>query len=526
MASKEHISEELPFFKNGKLFHSKRNPRREAEKQIEYVLTSTPHPSYKVFFALNPGLHFIRQEAEKIFEQVYCLYTPGWGHEVLEKPSNLDILFRTEHELISWFNLLHPSLLLFKPIFFYHPLIQQFEPQLAQRLQIAIQQSLKDKKQELFTRGFFSYKYKKNIHRNLLAEFSQIKNNLGFDAFRSKPNSNLNSKPNLLVVSGPSLMEYQSFLKNHSKDFYVVALPSTLAFLDSIKLKPDAIITTDPGYWAGLHLRYLPWFIGSSKIELWLGLCSETGSSVSQNNGLMETQVTVFSQTTMIERLVCGLLPSLEELPQVSESATVSATGLELLLRYTTQPIVVVGLDLGESHNLTHVHPHPFDNFFHSTTSRTNRFETNHWKKGSQNSSSLAYYRNWFTQQAHRWKSRVWFGSQNSFQIPLQTIDLSKWSIKKKTISNHQVVKPGQNAFNKIPLDLMKLTEQINSFAKYPVLGIHYPEAKEIIDLLLQLDFFRLKEILDQWPQSKGNDKLTAMIEEFIYEIQKEFTEP
>ena len=522
MASQERTTEPQQFIKNGKQFHSKRNPLREAQKQIEFVLTSTSNPSTKLFFAINPGLHFIRQVAEKMYHQVYCIYTPGWGYEALQNPSSWDLLFQTEHELIGWFHQLHPSVLLFKPLFFYHPLLQQLDPQLAQRLQIGIQQSLVEKKQELFTRGFFSYKYKKNIQRYLVSGLFQKKTDSGFDSFRPNPSS----KPNLLVVSGPSLMEYKTFFTEHSQNFFVVALPSTLAFLESIQLKPDAIVTTDPGYWAGLHLRFVPWFAHGKEIQLWMSLCSETGSAVSQSSRIVENPITVFSQITMIERLVCGLFPSLVTLPQVSEAATVSATGLEILLEYTTQPILVVGLDLGESNTMAHVHPHPFDHYFHCTTSRTNRFETNHWKKGSQNSSSLAYYRSWFTQQAHRWKPRVWFGSHNSFQIPSQTIDLSKWNSTKEHFLHHQMNTLEQNTSNKDPIEIKRLPHQINQFANNPVRGIHDSEAKEMMDLLLQIDFFTLKEILNQWPQSQGNDKLLEMVEQFVEEIKQEVVEP
>jgi len=516
MSGKETFSEVAnTFSKSGRLYHSKRNPEKEAQLQLEQFQNSLPTYTKLVMLAINPGLHFIRQEAEKFFSKVYCLYTPEWGYELLKKPQEDDLLFPSVKALIAWFKQLNPSFLLYKPAIFYHPRFIQFDSESTKTLEIGIHQVFTEKKQELLTRGFFSYKYKKNLQRALKKRFLRSK----VEPDPKNSVHNLINKPILLLVSGPSLNQYEQFLIHRSHEFYTMALSSTLAFLDKNQIQPDSVISTDPGYWAGLHLRFLSNFPHPSQINLFLSLTAETISLRDYKPSNLVANEIFFSQSTMIEQFITSRNPFGSRLLEIPEAATVSASAVEFLVRYTQQPIIILGLDLGESEGLSHVHPHPFDPFFQRNTQRTNTFETQHWKKISQNQSSLGYYHQWYVDNLEKWGSRVFLGSHNRFKIESHMVNLDQWIMSTQSQRSVSLTQLHRNAHDSFPRK-DELVTMARVFSKDPFLGIHSPAYQHFVDLLSQLNYFELKKFFDTWPKEHSEDIPLSIIQNCFQEFE------
>ncbi len=208
-----------------------------------------------------------------------------------------------------------------------------------------------------------------------------------------------------ITASGPSLEYCVPFLKEWMKSMQIFALPSSLAFLSKHGIMPDAVITTDPGFYSSMHFQW-----NNREVPLFMPITAYKG--ISKQNWL---PVLIY-QKSFIESLLLSQFQ--DQLISIPENGTVAGTALEIALKLTNQNIFLCGQDFGYQDIFCHVRPHMFDRLFQSTSTR---FETELGIRSKRAFTSaetrvntvertslpLKTYAQWFQAKAGEYKGRV-----------------------------------------------------------------------------------------------------------------------
>lgn len=263
------------------------------------------------------------------------------------------------------------------------------------------------------------------------------------------------SKPIVITASGPSLKQALPVLKKQRDRFYLLAASSSTLPLLENQIKPDAIISTDGGWYAQEHLKKL-----ASNSDIKLFLSSEAYLS---NKMLQSSNIIPLSYQDGIEALLleqAGIVPLKAE-----RNGTVSGTALELALTLTDNDIFFCGLDLCSSKGFQHTQPNELEQDKCIYDTRLSNLESRA-AAGSFENESLKIYRNWFSTRPSNVSSRIKrvFGKNCPFSKPLaniQDIDTDSFDsflLKQETITEEQ-----PSDFQKL-LPVEKRIEKIKSY--------------------------------------------------------------
>lgn len=166
--------------------------------------------------------------------------------------------------------------------------------------------------------------------------------------------------PLFLVAAGPSLNDHLDFIYARKHRVSIWALASAVPALLERNIQPEAVVSTDPGYWSGVHLR----FARQNRIPVFMPPSAYCGT------GILETGVPVIPLDTGLifetEILNALKVQSTSALP----FGTSAGTALSLALQLHTGPIFIFGLDLAARGIKTHVQPYAFDILGESKASR------------------------------------------------------------------------------------------------------------------------------------------------------------
>ncbi len=169
----------------------------------------------------------------------------------------------------------------------------------------------------------------------------------------------LAARPILIAASGPSLEDSLALIKENRQGFVLCALSSALLALAEKGIEPDCIVSSDPGYWALLHLQ------GEKHkgIPLIFPLQAALPRPLLESSPLIPITEGGSYQSALLECLGLGAL-------RLSARGTVAATALDVCLRLSRGPIIFAGLDMGSQDLRSHCRPQAFDAFHEKATSR------------------------------------------------------------------------------------------------------------------------------------------------------------
>jgi hypothetical protein len=163
----------------------------------------------------------------------------------------------------------------------------------------------------------------------------------------------------VIAASGPSLEDSLPELHENRSSYFLVALSSAARALAHSGIRPDLIVSSDPGYWAGLHLSGLPW----SDVPLAFPLSARVPLDILESWPLVAIQGGNGFEASLAASLS---LPAMA----LPESGTVAATALDLALRISCGPVAFCGLDLSSLDIRSHCRPHAFDHFIQGAAFR------------------------------------------------------------------------------------------------------------------------------------------------------------
>lgn len=200
----------------------------------------------------------------------------------------------------------------------------------------------------------------------------------------------------VVAASGPSLESAIPVLKKKRENFFLVALSSAFDALSRARLECDACLSTDGGFYAGVHLARFT--AGKAKAPLALAAESLCPKSAIRRS----TVIPLAYPDGMASELLCECAPTM----RAERNGTVSGTALEAALSITSAGVYFCGLDLSATVARQHCRPNALDSRDESRDCRIRAIETRMAERRF-SSTSLSLYRDWFCALPREKASRV-----------------------------------------------------------------------------------------------------------------------
>ena len=335
----------------GVRIHSAYDPRREARRFIETQMAGPPPSTWVVLGeALGYLTEAIQEHASRARVVRVCYHSrlAGLGDATEWTPASSEAIEsffdRALNELeieglkiIEW----APSAAAF--------------PREAARAKAALAQVVREMSGSVTTTRAFGLRWA----RNCLANFLSL--NSIADA-RVPLASALPRKVAVVAASGPSLSEALPLLTALRERLLLISLPSSLAALTAMDLRPDLVVATDGGSWASLHFAQIARLPPGRALPVAMPLSAARGAWHARGPVLILTQASLF------ERELLGA-SGIAALP-IASHGTVAAAAVALSLLLSRGPVVLAGLDLCFRDILEHVRPHTFDPLWEREQSR------------------------------------------------------------------------------------------------------------------------------------------------------------
>ncbi|MGP1586995.1 MAG: 6-hydroxymethylpterin diphosphokinase MptE-like protein [Treponemataceae bacterium] len=192
--------------------------------------------------------------------------------------------------------------------------------------------------------------------------------------------------PVLISASGPTLKEGISFIKKFRKNFFLLSVSSGLNILLRNQIIPDAVISTDGGYWAKRHFDCI-----FRKYDIPI-LCSSEAAipfvNLKNNQFLPLIYEDFINKSIFTKTNIDGVLNA--------RNGSVSGNAVDFALNFTTNDIYTVGLDLENLCGFVHSQPNELEIISQVQDYRIKNKETR-ISSSNINYESLSIYKNWFS---------------------------------------------------------------------------------------------------------------------------------
>jgi len=318
-------------------FHSRYNPELEAERFLHSVLGGR-HPS--IFLIVGGGMNYLGHLVSRLF--------PGSIHVSLQ-PCD----FFNGHEIVrsdfNWFPSCGKSLqsVLSEALAEGHgaggvaviewPAVVSRFPLETGMIRKAIRDVLESTSTSLATNAYWARRW--------------LRNSIRFMAFASRfANISTGTCPIVIACPGPSLPDELDAIQKSGSNLALWALASAVPALRARRMEPELVISTDPGFWNGEHVRAM--------------LASDTPlamppSSYAQDAILRKTPIVPLDTDLLFE--ADAIKATGHPGKKASAAGSALGTALSLALTSTTGSVAVAGYDLAAKGIDDHVRPYPFD---------------------------------------------------------------------------------------------------------------------------------------------------------------------
>jgi hypothetical protein len=386
----------------GQALHSLYDPEKEAKKFLEqYTFNNS-----SCIILIGTGLGYIDYELIKNTpcKKIISLHANNLAHisELAHYISHRYKLWTSTNQisLLDFLNREMGEIDLSSFQIIIWPAMLQIDPTIVNVINY-VKQHIEQLKGNLASLQHFGWRWINNI----------VQNFIHWDLQYNLPKVN----QTFIAASGPSLYQALPFLKQYRSHFYLIALPSSITFLQYYNIKPDLIVATDGGYYAGQHLAQLT----TSPI-----IAMPTVAYPIKKNS-----ISLFSFDTFIEKEIFS--SKFAFIPKFSWNGTVAANALQLAENITTELIILAGQDFSHQDLYLHVQPHTFGTTY---LTQNNRFLPLHqiYQQAIWNSkNSLQIYSKWF--KNHQWGSKIVRIYPSVVDLSIKTSKPDELQIKKFT---------------------------------------------------------------------------------------------
>ena len=363
------------FSADGVFFHSSYSPVKEAQRFVQGC--SFPiNP--KIIFFLEPGLSYCKEQLKEKYPDCLLVCIRFFDYK-FDDENQWDSIIRFKElsqPALYFVENFGEEALLSSVFLIWKPAEGLFQKEINLFIN-EYKKALQNAKTLLVTRQFFEKKW-------LLNSCNFIKYGKNFIQADIKT-----QLPILVCASGPSLMPCLDIIKKERSKVFLLCLSSALSVLLTNDIKPDLILTTDGGYWAGQHLKALckyPDLALAAPCEAFIP------KTILKKNPILSLAYDDQSSFICKEIIEAAGLKSMQAL----RNPTVSGTGLFLAKSLTKNKIFFCGLDLAADKGFQHSQPNELEKnnslFESRLISKEKRNNSSRF-----NSSSLEIYRSWFS---------------------------------------------------------------------------------------------------------------------------------
>ncbi|WP_444818324.1 DUF115 domain-containing protein [Treponema denticola] len=320
--------------------HSSYNPQKEAER-----FSDTIQGNPKIIVITEPGESYLASALRKKFPKAKLIAMRYTDNYFLESDKFWDRVWRPASGNPSFFLVNNiPDEFLSSTLFLPWKPAEKVWPDSASWVWKEISEAVKIIQSLIATRSFFGKRWLKNMGDNFIYTEKPVK----LDFFGE--NNIENNEPSFFAGAGPSLNEVLDNYSNNINGIFNIAAASALPAVLSRNIKLDLCISTDGGFWAANHLKYLT----DEKFKetaLAFPLEAKIPYQILKNNNCLFLSYSSSLENLFFTNLGIAPIPA-------KRNGTVSGTAIELLLNKTGGKIFIAGLDLKESKGFSHCSPH------------------------------------------------------------------------------------------------------------------------------------------------------------------------
>lgn len=178
--------------------------------------------------------------------------------------------------------------------------------------------------------SLFSYK---SQLKSFKTTFKYMKEDYNFLRIKPLLNSNrLKKYPTLIISAGPSVAKNMEWIKENQKKFYIIAVNTILPALEKHDIRPDIIVTIDPGI--EVYLENIRVLKDAKKFLKDIPVVASSQVSIYTTDHLEKDQVFLFQ-----------LFPIIKSLGTFLSSANVGTYAMNLAVLLGCQNIYTIGND-------------------------------------------------------------------------------------------------------------------------------------------------------------------------------------
>ena len=320
--------------------HSSYNPQKEAER-----FSDTIQGNPKIIVITEPGESYLASALRKKFPKAKLMAMRYTDNYFLESDKFWDRVWRPASGNPSFFLVNNiPDEFLSSTLFLPWKPAEKVWPDSASWVWKEISEAVKIIQSLIATRSFFGKRWLKNMGDNFI--FTEKPVNLDFFG----ENNIENNEPSFFAGAGPSLDEVLDNYSDNINEIFNIAAASALPAVLSRNIKLDLCVSTDGGFWAANHLKYLK----DEKFKetaLAFPLEAKIPYQILKNNNCLFLSYGSSLENLFFTNLGIAPIPA-------KRNGTVSGTAIELLLDEAGGKIFIAGLDLKESKGFSHCSPH------------------------------------------------------------------------------------------------------------------------------------------------------------------------
>ena len=320
--------------------HSSYNPQKEAER-----FSDTIQGNPKIIVITEPGESYLASALRKKFPKAKLMAMRYTDNYFLESDKFWDRVWRPASGNPSFFLVNNiPDEFLSSTLFLPWKPAEKVWPDSASWVWKEISEAVKIIQSLIATRSFFGKRWLKNMGDNFI--FTEKPVNLDFFG----ENNIENNEPSFFAGAGPSLDEVLDNYSDNINEIFNIAAASALPAVLSRNIKLDLCVSTDGGFWAANHLKYLK----DEKFKetaLAFPLEAKIPYQILKNNNCLFLSYGSSLENLFFTNLGIAPIPA-------KRNGTVSGTAIERLLDEAGGKIFIAGLDLKESKGFSHCSPH------------------------------------------------------------------------------------------------------------------------------------------------------------------------
>ena len=363
------------FSANGMLYHSSYSPQKEAQRFID---TNTFQTTPEIIFIIEGGLNYFSNALKSKYKDCLVVCIRFFDNTFPDENSWDKVINLKDFKNLSQFliNSFGEEALLCSAVLEW-PVAQKFFAEQIQFFYKEYKTALEYCKTLLVTRQFFEKKWLLNSCNFIIYAEQFLNPDIKIEV------------PVVICASGPGLKSNLQSIKSFRKKIFVLCLSSALSVLIKNSIIPDLILSTDGGFWAGEHLKYLkrnPGIPVAAPCEAFLS------KTILRKNPILALNYNDESSFIGSQILQQTGIPFFNAL----RNPTVSGTGLFLAKNITNNNIYFCGLDLSSATGFQHSQPNELEKNNELNDCRIKTKETR-ISRSRYNSESLNIYRDWFS---------------------------------------------------------------------------------------------------------------------------------